>query len=114
MFSFKRKEIAQTTIEYITLIIILTTVLYTMSPLMKRTIQSVIKISADQIGNQYEADQNFNSDVGYMDHAITGFAANSQKQVLERPNYQHNSIYLDATGITTNSLTTVGFTKEDK
>jgi len=47
----------QTVIEYIVLIGIITVALFYMGPLFKRGVQSLVKVTSDQIGNQEDADQ---------------------------------------------------------
>ncbi len=47
----------QTIVEYIVLIGIITLALMAMGPLFKRGVQSLVKATADQIGNQQKADQ---------------------------------------------------------
>ncbi len=47
----------QTVVEYIVLIGIITVALIYMGPLFKRGVQTLVKVSADQIGNQQNSDQ---------------------------------------------------------
>ena len=48
----------QTTAEYIVLIGIIAAAVFFMGPLFKRGLQTLVKVSADQIGNQQDSDQN--------------------------------------------------------
>ena len=64
MIFFRR---AQTIMEYVVLISILTAAVVFMLPRVKRTTQSMIKSAADQIGDQEGADQTFNDvEKGYL------------------------------------------------
>ena len=49
----------QTVVEYIVLIGIITVALFYMGPLFKRGVQSLVKVTSDQIGAQQNADQDF-------------------------------------------------------
>ena len=54
---FRRQRHGQTFIEYTILIGVLVTVLIAMTPMMRRGIQGMVKIMADQVGNQEGAEQ---------------------------------------------------------
>src|SRR5271154_4403675 len=57
----------QTILEYTIIVGIVTVVLYYMGTSIKRGEQSLIKVTADQIGNQQNSDQDFNdAQQGYM------------------------------------------------
>ena len=49
----------QTIVEYIVLIGIITVALFYMGPLFKRGVQSLVKVTSDQIGGQQNAEQDF-------------------------------------------------------
>ena len=91
---------AQTLLEYLILIGIVTVVLFAMYHAVKRGAQSVIKITADQIGNQQRADQRepniSNAAIvpgpndqqptavsGYMVSSYTATRASNQKDIQE-------------------------------
>jgi len=52
-----RKKIGQTFVEYSLLLGIVVVFLLTMTPLIKRTAQGMVRAVADQLGNQADADQ---------------------------------------------------------
>ena len=52
---------AQSILEYVTLIAIVTAAILLMMPRIKRTTQSMIRTAADQIGDQAGSDQTFNN-----------------------------------------------------
>jgi hypothetical protein len=63
---------AQSIMEYVMLISIITAAIVYMLPRVKRTTQSMIKSAADQIGDQKGADQTFdNIEVGYLVNSST-------------------------------------------
>ena len=66
----------QTVIEYVVLIGIITIALFYMGPLLKRGVQSLVKATADQIGNQQRADQDFTNTAG------SGFLVGSNTQTV--------------------------------
>jgi uncharacterized protein (UPF0333 family) len=73
----------QTVLEYLLLIgVILLAVVY-MGTDIKRGLQSVVKVTVDQIGNQANADQDYESDSGYMVNSWSSSNSNSQRKLLE-------------------------------
>ncbi len=77
----------QTVVEYIVLVGIVTVALFYMGPLFKRGVQSLVKVTADQIGSQQNADQDFvNADDpgatgGYLVGSNTGVKGRVSKIV---------------------------------
>ena len=58
----------QTILEYTIIVGIVTVVLYYMGTGIKRGVQSLVKVTADQMGNQQNSDQDFNdTQQGYME-----------------------------------------------
>ena len=71
-------------IEYTIIVGIITLVLYYMGTSIKRGMQSLIKVTADQVGNQANSDQDFtDSQEGYLIVSNTETQANKIKQVTE-------------------------------
>ena len=116
---------AQTLLEYLILIGIVTVVLFAMYHAVKRGIQSVIKISADQIGNQQRADQrepnisnaaivpgpNDQQPVAVSGYLVESFSAtrgSNQKEVQERFG-DVGYFYSESVSTNSNSLTNLGF-----
>ena len=77
------KKSAQTFIEYTLLFGILISLLIAMTPLMKRGIQGMIKVVADQVGTQQNADQPGGKS-GQLDNAYIVTRVDSEKNVRER------------------------------
>ena len=67
-----RARHGQTILEYTIIIGIVTMMLFYMGTSIKRGLQSLLKVTADQVGNQQNSDQDF-SDVrqGYMNGSIS-------------------------------------------
>ena len=61
---------AQTLLEYTMVIGIIVIVIFAMNPMIKRGIQGIIKVVADQVGNQKDSDQAFD-DSGHLDNSYT-------------------------------------------
>jgi len=109
----------QSIIEYTMIIGIITLVLFYMGTGIKRGVQSLVKITADQVGNQQNADQDFNDDqTGYMVSSNSAVQEVSNKQVTEIgyiSNITYNAVYgattsyNDYTDTVTNSITNGGF-----
>ncbi|MBF0523301.1 MAG: hypothetical protein HQL24_09640 [Candidatus Omnitrophica bacterium] len=96
---------AQTVLEYTALIGIVTVVLMTLQPMIKRAIQGTVKTVADQVGNQEGSEQDFNE-------SFTNYS-NTQVHVLARKNiheYTGNITYSynDVTTTNTDTLTDMG------
>lgn len=111
----------QSIIEYTMIVGILTMVLYYMGTSIKRGVQSLVKVAADQVGNQQNSDQDFNSSLqGYMVNSADSGQAATNKQITEAgwripvsgiPAYITNINENEATDTMTNSYTNGGFTQ---
>ena len=112
----------QTILEYTMIIGILTMVLYYMGTGIKRGVKSLVKVTADQVGTQQNADQDFNDvQQGYM------VASNSQVQETRDkltsevgyiPNasnavFSTNTSYNDSTYTISNTTTNGGFSQNN-
>jgi Flp pilus assembly pilin Flp len=111
----------QTILEYTIIVGIVTVVLFYMGTSVKRGVQSLVKVTADQVGNQANADQNFNDQrQGYMVASNTQTQQAVNKQTTESgyiPVGGGNAV--EITNITdneysdtmTNTVTNGGFTQ---
>ena len=100
----------QTLLEYIVLVSIVAAALGVMSPLFKRGIQSIVKVTADQMAPQNESEQDPES--GYLVNAFTSRRETSEKivhDVLDIKEY----IFNDISNETSQSLTNLGFTNRN-
>jgi len=108
----------QSILEYTIIVGIVTVVLYYMGTGIKRGVQSLVKVTADQVGNQQSADQDFNdTQQGYMQafNSVTNESRN--KQVTEigyipvsgNPAYVTNISVNESTDTETNTITNGGF-----
>ena len=114
----KKNFTAQVLLEYIIIIGIVTIVLFAMFHAAKRGIQSVVKITADQVGNQQEADQvsevlssgnlNIRSRTGYLIGLNTTTRTNNRKEINQTLGDSAH-IYDESVFTTSNSLTDLGF-----
>lgn len=73
----------QVFLEYMLLIGIVIGVMIAMTPFVKRMSQSMVKLAADQIGNQREAEQDA-GDRGYLVNSYTASRANRDFRKRER------------------------------
>jgi hypothetical protein len=102
---------AQSIMEYVLLISIITAAVVFMLPRVKRTTQSMIKSAADQIGDQRGADQTFNIDRGYL-------ISSNSSSTASIDNYRQDDSgkvtqgYDETTTTTTSSLMGAGWSKE--
>lgn len=75
---------AQTFIEYILVISIVTAILIAMSTMLRRTVQGMVKAVADQVGFQQNAEQQKGSATGYVGDIKIYSQKDQQKQVRDR------------------------------
>jgi Flp pilus assembly pilin Flp len=110
----------QAVLEYVLLIGIITVVLFAMMQAIKRATQSLVKTTADEIGNQVQADQfvilNNGDQVpnvrqGYMEFSNSISTAQTQKQVVERVGII-NYIYDDRQTTLTDAQTNLGLIEQ--
>lgn len=101
----------QTFLEYTIMLGVLILIFFAVSPMMKRGIQAMIKVVADQVGIQTNAEQTFD-DRGHMElfNATTAVRVDKITQaVVNTTTY----IYDDATDTTSMTLMNLGFTEEN-
>jgi len=82
---------AQSLLEYAVLIGIVAGVVMAMGPYLKRGVQSIVKVTADQLAPQNLADQSSNS--GYLINAFTAVRGTSQrgfKEMLDVKDYTYD------------------------
>ncbi len=105
----------QTVVEYIVLIGIVTVALFYMGPLFKRGVQSLVKVTSDQIGGQQNAEQDFKdandpgATGGYLVGSNTGVTGRVSKKV-EAPGFGGvaDITVNESTNTTTDSHTNLG------
>ena len=101
----------QSILEYMLLLGIVTFVLFAMNPLIRRGIQSLIKVTADEIGTQQNGEQNFNSQSGFLVESLSSMNSvhsNTQRQRLKRfiKNIDEQA------DLVTNATSNLGFTED--
>ena len=104
MFSRRGQNI----LEYTIIIGVVTVVLYYMGTGIKRGVQSMVKVTADQVGNQQNSDQDFNdAQAGFMAGSNTMTQDIKNKQVSEigwRP-ASGNAVYVSNTSVNETTYT---------
>ncbi len=110
---FSKQKNAQTLMEYLITLGVIVTVLVVMSPFMRRGIQSVLKLAADQIAPQSESDQAAGEGSSYLINAFTVTKSWTKKGTEEFYNsidyIQHNS----TVNVVSNSIVNMGFTERN-
>jgi Flp pilus assembly pilin Flp len=110
-------------LEYTIIVGIVTVVLFYMGTGIKRGLQSLVKITADQVGNQQNADQDFDDiQTGYMKESDTNMQESKNKQVTETgytqitgvPVYTTNMNVNEYSETVTNTITNGGFTQTNQ
>ncbi len=97
-------------LEYTLILGILALVMFGMGPMFKRGIQSLIKLVADQVGVQRNAEQKFDES-GHMESTYISTRSTTRKRtrdVLGTTNY----IFSDEAETISNALINLGFTEE--
>jgi len=79
---FLKGQKGQTFIEYTIILGVIVGLLFAMTPLVKRETQAMIKIVADQVGVQKNAEQEF-GDGGYMKSSSSDMQVSKDKQTQE-------------------------------
>lgn len=100
----------QTFVEYTVILGVVTVVLFAMSPMVKRALQGLIKVVADQVGVQQNSDQPFDES-GHLESSYTVTRAVQDKATQDLLGIT-NYIYADATYTNTRALINLGFTPE--
>lgn len=76
---FSKSNVAQSLMEYTIVISIITAVLVAMNTFLRRGVQGMVKLMADEIGNQQEAEQDFSEDAGHLESSDSFTKATSIK-----------------------------------
>ena len=107
---FKRKNFykdeAQIMVEYVLVIGLVIIMLMTMLPIIARMSQSMMKIAADQVGNQQNGEQEFGPS-GHLVSEYTSTRANTNKYLdhyADAVTYRYD----DRTGTTKDALMNLG------
>ncbi len=110
MFS-KRSVRGQSLIEYTSVIGIIVVIILAVTPLIKRSIQAMIKTTADQIGNQEEAEQR-TTDVrgGFLQSSDSITQVTSDVQTVEEFGVMHH-VYDETTKTDTLQKINQGYTQ---
>ncbi len=103
---------AQSLLEYVILLGVVATVLFAMFTGVKRGIQGVIRITADQVGNQQNAEQIVTPTSGYLTESYSLTRTNNNKENRELVG-NFGYFYNDASNTTSNSLINLGFTNRN-
>lgn len=106
-----KKPSGQTLLEYLVLIGIVTAVVAALSPYMKRSVQSIIKVTADQLAVQTSADQGVSG--SYLINALSRQNVTTSKQ-LQEAGATKTYIYNDVTSGSSQSLTNLGFSQRGR
>ena len=99
----------QSIMEYLTLIAIVTMALVYMGTDMRRGIQSVVKVTADQMGKQANADQDFDQQTqrGILLNSMANTWQSQQQATVESRGFT-TKIVNDRSGSSTSTLTNTG------
>ena len=100
---------AQSILEYTILLGAIVAIMFAMGPMLKRGTQSLIKVVADQVGIQQNAEQKFDK-TGHLESSYTATRSSTDKQTQD---FVGTTIYSfnDVADTTSNALINLGFTE---
>lgn len=100
---------AQSLLEYVIVMGLVTVVFFAIAPLFRRGINAVIKLTADQMATQHNAEQKPSVTTGYLVNNYSATRSTTDKVVTQRPTNMVYT-YADTDTTATNSLVNLGFT----
>lgn len=106
-----KRDKGQSLLEHIMLASIVIGALVVMSVFIRRGIQAAVKVAADQIGRQNEAEFREDATSGYLVNSYTSTRSRSTKTTLQRPSAADSLGYLydDRVRQETRTLSNLGF-----
>lgn len=100
----------QSILEYTIVVGVIVLVMFAMGPMLKRGIQSLIKVVADQVGIQQNAEQKFD-ETGHLESSYVATRSSMDKQTQDLAG-DITYFLNDETVTTSNALVNLGFTEE--
>lgn len=100
----------QSILEYTILLGVIVLVMFAMGPMLKRGTQSLIKVVADQVGVQRNAEQKFD-ETGHLEASYTATRGSTDKRVQDSAGAITYS-FDDVSVTTSNTLVNLGYTEE--
>ena len=100
----------QSILEYTIVLGVIVIIMFTMGPMLKRGTQSLIKLVADQVGVQKNADQRFD-DSGHLEASYAAARGSMDKQTLDFVG-STTDVFNDLTSTQSNALINLGFTEQ--
>lgn len=107
----KNAPTGQIFLEYVIVIGVVTLIIIAMSAMIKRGTQGMIKVVADQVGNQINAEQQFDED-SFLESSYTSTRMSTGKTKTELIGVTTYA-FDDAISVKSNTQIRMGFTEED-
>lgn len=108
-----KSSTGQTILEYVAVIGLAIAVLMAMGPMMRRGIQGMIRLVADQVGDQRSADQLADDKYGHLINSVAISRARIDKVTKDRVG-EVNYIYEDRAVSGTRTFANLGFTERQQ
>lgn len=105
----RRRQQAQTFVEYTVLIGLVTGILIAMSTMIRRGTQEMVKVVSDQIGNQLLADQSPDPEAGRLLSAVSDVLVDRDTKTQQRLNVVTYNFYRDFTHTRSTTISNSGF-----
>lgn len=99
----------QSILEYTILLGVIVLVMFAVGPMIKRGTQSLIKVVADQVGVQQNAEQKFD-DGGYLQNASTAARGSMDKQIFDTAGMM-TYVFNDVSTTVSNAVSDYGFSE---
>ena len=97
-------------LEYVVVLGVVVVILFSMTPMLKRGIQSLVKVTADQIGVQENADQDFESNSYLVSSNIFAYSI-TKKDKRDDAGTITYTYPGDESSVNTEELTNLGFSE---
>ena len=108
----KTDQNAQTIIEYSIVLSLVVVIIFSMTPVVKRSTQGMIKFVADLVGVQQNGDQLFGANTGELEESY--IATRTRLDTVRRELVGTiNYVYGDVTLTSSNALINLGFTETE-
>jgi hypothetical protein len=105
-----RNGTGQVFVEYTMILAVLVLVMFGMGPMFQRGLQSLIRLVADQVGVQENAEQKFDES-GHIESTYISTRSTTNKRTLDFVGTT-NYVLSDAVEMTSDALINLGFTEE--
>ena len=110
MLRFRKKISGQSLLEYVLIVGAVSLIFVAMGPSMRRGIQSIVKVTSDELAVQNQADQTYDPNAGYLVESFSSTKLNSDTSFIEFPGGSTRRVFNENSERFGNALISEGFT----